>query len=164
MKSRRRNIHLVLSALLLLGMGALAAANTPRAKSGDFQQKEEVKQAIVDMVNAIDKKEWKAAVSAFDKEVFADYSSLTGQPGGKVKATELVGGWEKVLANVKTHHMLSNFDVSIKDGNAEVWSHVYGSHVSETAGYWDAIGRYHHKLRLMDGAWKIVEMTLIMHG
>ncbi|MBD3321071.1 MAG: alpha/beta fold hydrolase, partial [Chitinivibrionales bacterium] len=130
----------------------------------EIMEKDEVKQVIVQMVNAIDKKEWGAAVHAFEQEVLVDYSSLSGQPGKKVKAAALVGGWEKQLSNVRTHHMLGNFDITIDGGNADVWSHVYASHVSGKAGYWDAFGRYHHILKKRNGEWKISKMTLIMHG
>ena len=131
------------------------------AASDDANQ---VKQVVVTMVNAIDAKQWRQATDQFASEVFVDYSSLSGQPGGPVKATDLVGGWQGLLAKVNTHHMLSNFDIEVRSDTADMYSHVYASHEAEGIDYWDAYGRYHHKLDKIDGAWKITSMTLIMHG
>ncbi len=65
---------------------------------------------------------------------------------------------------MSTHHLLSNFDISIKREQAEAYSHVYASHQAKNIEYWDAYGRYHHKLKKINGQWKITSMTLIMHG
>ena len=133
--------------------------------SETLSEGEAVEKSIVTMVNAIDAKQWDVAVSQFDADVFVDYSSLSGQPGSTTTAESLVGGWENLLARVSTLHMLSNFDISVDGDQAEAFSHVYASHSAEgIEGYWDAYGRYHHKLQNIDGEWKITSMTLIMHG
>lgn len=146
---------------------------------GDSEQKEHVKQSIITMVNAIDSKEWDKAESQFAPQVFVDYSSLSGQAGGQVSASDLVGGWQSLLQNVETHHMLSNFDIKIEGNKAEVVSHVYASHNADNfhathanatqtnpaeLGYWDAYGRYNHTLVKQEGKWTISSMTLLMHG
>jgi len=59
---------------------------------------------------------------------------------------------------------LSNFEIFTNGVNADSYSHVYASHSAEGIDYWDAYGRYHHKLKKIDGLWKITSMTLIMHG
>ncbi|MDJ0834407.1 MAG: alpha/beta fold hydrolase [Gammaproteobacteria bacterium] len=126
---------------------------------------EQVKRSVVSMVNAIDAKQWDQAIAQFNDELFVDYSSLSGQAGSMTKATDLVSGWENLLAQVSTLHQLSNFDITVQDDQAEVFSHVYASHAADgIAGYWDAYGRYQHKLRNINGTWKITSMTLIMHG
>lgn len=130
----------------------------------NYLESEKVKSAIITMVNAIDTKQWDRATSQFVDTVYVDYSSLSGQPGAMTPASALVDGWKNLLKTVDTHHLLSNFDISINKNEAEVFSHVYASHQADTIGYWDAYGRYHHKLRKVDGEWKITSMTLIMHG
>lgn len=124
----------------------------------------ESKEVITTMVNAIDTKEWDIALDQFDRIVYVDYESLSGQPGADVPSKELVGNWSRLLKIVKTHHMLTNFDVEINGDEAEIFSHVYASHDAKKVGYWDAYGRYHHKLKKKDGKWKITYMKLIMHG
>ena len=132
--------------------------------NASVDEAEEVKEVIVTMVNAIDTKQWSTAVNQFDTEVFVDYSSLSGQAGSVVLASDLVGGWQGLLKRVNTHHMLSNFEVSVDGFQSEAFSHVYASHTAEGLDYWDAFGRYHHELKKIDGQWKISHMTLIMHG
>ena len=149
---------LLLSTLLLLGSQTLAKENKLNTK------KSQVQTTITTMVNAIDTKQWDQALSQFANEVFVDYSSLTNQPGSKVKAADLVGGWQNLLKDVDTHHMLSNFDITVTGKNAETYSHVYASHQAKNIDYWDAYGRYHHKLKKDGKKWKITSMTLIMHG
>lgn len=130
----------------------------------NLQEQALVKHVIVTMINAIDTKQWGTATAMFTENVFVDYSSLSGQPGGEVKAADLVGGWEELLKKVSTHHMLTNFDISVSGDQAEVWSHVYASHAADGLEYWDAYGRYYHKLTKITSEWKITGMTLLMHG
>lgn len=151
---------LTLSSLLSLFISnAIADTQTLPSKEA-----EKVKQAITSMVNAIDSKQWNLAEAKFAKEVFVDYSSLSGQAGATVNSADLVGNWENLLKNVSTHHMLTNFDVSVDGNKATSMSHVYASHIADSIDYWDAYGRYHHKLTKQDGEWKINAMTLLMHG
>ena len=60
--------------------------------------------------------------------------------------------------------MLSNFDIVVNGNQVEAYSHVYASHTAEGLDYWDAFGRYHHKLSKTNGQWKINSKTLIIHG
>ena len=122
------------------------------------------KKTVVKMVNAIDTKNWQRALSQFDETVFVDYQSMTGQPGQKTKAKDLVAGWQGLLTKAKTHHMLTNFEVTASGDTAEVFSHVYASHDAKGVKYWDIYGRYHHKLKKTSNGWKITFMKLIVHG
>lgn len=148
-----KNIVIVLTALLFTSCASMRA-----------NCEKEAKKTVVTMVNAIDTKKWDTAIDQFDRIVFVDYQSLSGQPGAEVPAKALVGNWEKLLKKVNTHHMLTNFEVEINGDEAEIFSHVYASHDAKRVGYWDAYGRYHHKLKKKDGKWKITFMKLIMHG
>ena len=125
---------------------------------------EAVKKTVVTMVNAIDTKQWQKALSQFEDTVFVDYSSMTNQPGSDTKASDLVGGWEKLLATVDTHHMLTNFEISVDGQSAETFSHVYASHTAKGIPYWDIYGRYHHKLKKTPKGWRITSMKLLVHG
>jgi fermentation-respiration switch protein FrsA (DUF1100 family) len=146
--------------LCALELSAQGNANENPSQS----ESTEVKQSIIKMVNAIDTKQWALAQDQFTEEVYVDYSSLTGLPGSLTTSSNLVGGWEDLLKHVNTHHMLSNFNISITDSKAEVFSHVYASHTADGIDYWDAYGRYHHKLSKVEDEWLISSMTLIMHG
>lgn len=134
------------------------------ASMATSEQEAQIKQSIITMVNAIDSKEWHKAESQFAQQVFVDYSSLSGQAGSEVKASDLVNGWQSLLQNVETHHMLTNFNIKVDGNKAEVMSHVYASHNATNIEYWDAYGRYNHKLIKQDDKWTISSMTLLMHG
>ncbi|WP_171041591.1 alpha/beta fold hydrolase [Pseudoalteromonas phenolica] len=129
-----------------------------------LETQQQVKQVVVEMVNAIDSKQWSIAQSHFADKVFVDYSSMTGQAGSEVAATDLVGGWQSLLTQVETHHLLSNFDIQIDGNNAQMYSHVYASHTAQNIPYWDIYGRYFHKLQKVDEQWLITDMTLLTHG
>lgn len=75
----------------------------------------------------------------------------------------MAGGWKGLLAQVDTHHLLSNFAISVQGDEAETFSHVYAS-LADGIGYWNAFGRYRYILKKVDDEWKITAMTLIMHG
>lgn len=134
----------------------------PLAAIGNERQA--VQDAITKMVNGIDKKDWEGGRSQFADAVFVDYSSMNGQAGAEVKADDLVSGWKNLLSKASTHHMLSNFEIEIKGGSAETQCHVYASHLAEGVEHWDIFGRYLHKLKKTDEGWKIVSMSLIVHG
>ncbi len=153
LKQQKRGVILLLSFLAL-----------SLVSCGSRSQGKQVKHTIIKMINAIDTKKWDLARAQFSEELFVDYSSLSGQAGSNMKADALVDGWKKLLAKVSTHHMLSNFDIKINGNEAESFSHVYASHQAKGAGYWDAYGRYHHKLKKGPDGWKIVFKKLIMHG
>ena len=152
------NLWRIILLSVLLGMTMNSHAHE------QHQVQQQVQQAIIKMVNSIDSKDWNLATERFTEEVFVDYSSMTGQAGNTVKAEDLVGGWEGLLADVSTHHMLTNFDITIAGEAAEAWSHVYASHEAEGVEYWDIYGRYQHKLQKTPEGWQINFMKLIVHG
>ena len=161
LKIKQRGVILFVSFIALSAISCDGRGKDGRGK------KKKVKHTIIKMINAIDTKKWDVARAQFSEDVFVDYSSLSGQAGSNMKANALVDGWEKLLAKVSTHHMLGNFDITINKNNkneAESFSHVYASHQAEGVGYWDAYGRYHHKLKKTPDGWKIVFKKLIMHG
>lgn len=145
----------LLPAVLSLVFGSNALADTV-----NMSQQEQVKQVITRMINAVDSKQWQQAKQQFTKDMFADYSSLSGQPGAQTASAELVDSWQELLGQVSTHHLLSNFEISLDGKQAEAFSHVYASHTAEGVdSYWDVFGRYHHKLQKQSDGWKINSIT-----
>ncbi|SES85325.1 alpha/beta fold hydrolase [Thalassotalea agarivorans] len=153
----KASIPAVIYSIGMLISGATANAN-------ELATKIQVQDTIINMVNAIDSKSWTTAESYFSDSVFVDYSSMSGQAGSNVAAKDLVSGWQSLLEHVSTLHQLSNFDVRVNGETAEVYSHVYATHIAENIEYWDIFGRYHHKLTKVKSGWKITDMTLIVHG
>ncbi len=123
-----------------------------------------VEQTIIRMVNAIDRKEWSVVREQFTDTVLVDYSSLNGAAGAEVPSAVLVGGWQSLLASVSTHHMVSNFEVSVDGSKASSECHVYACHTVPDLEGWDCYGRYLHTLEQIQEQWKITRMTLVVHG
>lgn len=151
--------------LFAISLGLIATgAQAGNKGDSDLQTVMDVQNTVIQMVNAIDKKEWDVAKSKFATDVFVDYSSMTGQAGAEMKSAALVDGWEKLLTKASTHHMLTNFDISVDGNKAKSQSHVYASHLAEGIDYWDIFGLYLHELEKQGGEWKITSKTLIVSG
>lgn len=151
-------------AAMLCTLGLIGPGQSSAGRSVDMTSAEQVKQSIITMVNAVDTNQWGVVSSKFADQVFIDYSSLTGQAGGLVDASDLVGSWEQLLNDVNSHHIMSNFDVSVKGSHAEAFSHVYASHTFDNIEHWDVFGRYHHKLSRVGDQWKVTSLTFTVHG
>lgn len=124
----------------------------------------EVKQTIIRMVNGIDRKEWSKSREAFADKVFVDYSSLNKQKGSEILSDALIEGWKNLLSVASTHHMVSNFEITVGDSRSESECHVYAVHQAQGIESWDCFGRYLHTLENINGQWEITRMTLIIHG
>src|SRR4030067_252471 len=120
------------------------------------------REQIVDVVNgvviSVDRSEWETCKSYFIDEPFIDYSSLSGQPGSKVKAVELVKGWSDFLSKLKfTQHFITNHDVKINGNTATCYSYVRGIHslpYAEGGELCDVYGTYEHELVFRPSGWK----------
>lgn len=123
-----------------------------------------VQQTIIKMVNAVDTKHWEEALAQFEPQLSVDYSSLTEQPKADIAASALVQSWQQALAKAQTHHMVTNFDCSLQGSHATVECHVYASHQAAGLEGWDLFGRYQFELVETQGQWRIVAMTLLVHG
>lgn len=151
---------------VIVFISTLLLLNLACKENNDPTDKEQVKSTLIQLVNGIDTKEWNKTLNVLADKVTIDYSSLTGQPETIIEPKTIVGNWKKILNGVSTHHVLSNFDIVINGDEAEVFSHVYASHWAklDNLNFWDAIGRYHQKLRKTNKGWKVIYMRLIMHG
>jgi hypothetical protein len=79
---------------------------------------------IIDAINAVaffaDRKDWATVRRQFANEVDMDYTSLAGGQPVRVKANDLMQGWEKGLAPLKaTQHLITNHQVTIQGDEAE---------------------------------------------
>lgn len=112
---------------------------------------------------AVDACDWETVLSIFDENVDADYSSMSGQPGAVVKATDLVEGWKGLLPGfTHTHHQLGNTIVAEGKGQASVFSYVRATHYleNEKGNLWTVVGSYDIDLKEIDGEWRITKLKL----
>ena len=122
--------------------------------------------AIVATVNTVgssaDQKDWARTEAQFTAQPFIDYSSLSGQPGAAVKASDLIGGWATFLGDhVVTQHLLTGHEVTKKGDRAIVTSNVMAWHARADApngAAWTVYGTYLHELVQESGIWKVASM------
>lgn len=125
------------------------------------------REQILDVVNGVamsaDHRDWARCRSYFIDEPFIDYSSLSGQPGSKVKIDDLIKGWNIFLPKFRfTQHFISNHDVKISDKTASCLSYVHAIHhlpYAEGGELWGVYGTYNHELVKTSSGWKVSKMV-----
>jgi uncharacterized protein len=126
--------------------------------------KDQVVQAIQDMFIAADKRDWAACKNSFTEKPFIDYSSLSGIAGSAVDAGELIKAWDNALSRYKhTHHMLSNFDVTVSGNTASVSFYGHALHYlphSKGGDAWEVYATYNAELVKTGKGWKLSLIVL----
>jgi fermentation-respiration switch protein FrsA (DUF1100 family) len=129
----------------------------------NISTREQVIKVVNGIVMSVDRRRWEECKSYFIDEPFIDYSSLSGQPGGKVKADNLVKGWSVFLSKLKfTQHFITNHDIKISGNTAACYSYVRGIHslpYAEGGELWDVYGTYEHELVKTKEGWKVSKMV-----
>ena len=114
---------------------------------------------ITNIFNGSDKHNWDLVQSCFSFEVFLDYFSLSKKPGEKVKAAEITKGWSDFLPKFTfTHHVVTNFEISVTETNAAAFCKGSALHHlpdSEGGDTWTTIGTYDFKLVKVANQWKV---------
>ena len=124
-----------------------------------------MKTIVIQQVNAIfagaDERNWNKTMSAMDKDVLIDYSSMTGAPGEHLTPEQITTRWAAFLPGFdRTNHKLSDFNITINGNDAVV--HYIGKADHYLDGdVWTVEGRYETALRLIDGKW--LTTTHIFH-
>ena len=117
---------------------------------------------ITDIFNGSDKHNWELVQNCFSYEVFLDYFSLNKKPGEKVKAAEITKGWSDFLPKFQfTHHVITNFEISLTETIASVFCKGSALHYlpdSEGGDTWTTIGTYDFKLAKVANQWKVNSM------
>jgi fermentation-respiration switch protein FrsA (DUF1100 family) len=125
------------------------------------------REQIIDVVNGVamcaDRREWVACRTYFVDEPFIDYRSLSGQPGSKVKADDLIKSWSAFLPRFKfTQHFMTNHEVKVTADAATCRSYVHAIHFlpyAEGGEFWGVYGTYDHELVRASSGWKVSKMT-----
>lgn len=115
------------------------------------------------MFIGVDACDWDMVLDCMAETVNVDYSSMTGQPGGEVKTTDLIEGWKGLLPGFDaTHHQLGNIISKTKGEDASIFSYVIASHYldNEAGKVWTVVGTYDIDMKIIDGDWKITSLKL----
>ena len=117
---------------------------------------------VVDMLFVLtDLKDWAGARALFvEGPIAVDMSSLVGGVPVQITADQLFAGFSTGLhAGKVSHHLATNYRVTVNGDRAEVWAHGYAwNHVPALAAdrnLWETWGNYRVSLRHTRGGWKI---------
>ncbi|WP_018616286.1 nuclear transport factor 2 family protein [Segetibacter koreensis] len=118
---------------------------------------------ITNIFNGSDKQDWELVRNSFYHEVFLDYFSLSKKPGEKVKSDEIVKGWSEFLPKFSfTHHVITNFEITVAGANAVAFCKGHALHHlpdAEGGDTWTVIGTYDFKLVKVSNEWKVNSMV-----
>jgi hypothetical protein len=150
---------LALATALLLALPARAGSNDTLS----LENRAAITDAVVELLYAIDARDWKTVRACFDETVEVDYTSLFGGKPSTTSAAELVAGWEAFLPGFdSTQHMLGPVTARAEPGGVVAQTHVRGYHyVKDAPGgeVWMVAGHYTIRLVRRNG-WKIRGLTL----
>jgi hypothetical protein len=108
-----------------------------------------------------DLKDWPAARALFsDGPIEVDMSSLTGGGPVRLTADELIAGFRAGLhPGKKSHHMATNFRITIDGDRAEVWAHgdAWNRVVAlpPASDLWETWGNYRLSCRRTAAGWRL---------
>lgn len=118
---------------------------------------------ITNIFNGSDKRDWDLVRQSFYYHVYLDYFSLSKKPGEKVKPDDIIKGWSDFLPKFTfTHHVITNFEISVTETNASVFCKGSALHYlpgSEGGDTWTTIGTYDFKLAKVADQWKVNSMV-----
>ncbi len=126
--------------------------------------------SIIAAVNAVgslaDARKWPDLRAVFADNVDVDYTSLVGGQPSRVKADDLITGWEKGLtAFAKTEHVVSGHQVTVNGDTAECRARFIATHTRGTpdsTDRWTCGGRYRYTLNKVHGQWKVSGTVMTM--
>lgn len=108
-----------------------------------------------------DAKEWEAARSLFvEGPIEVDMSSLVGGAAVQMTAAELFAGFAAGLhAGKPSHHMATNYRITMNGSEAELWAHGYAWNVlpGHPGGseLWETWGNYRLTFRRTPDGWRM---------
>jgi hypothetical protein len=112
-------------------------------------------QAITTIFKSADEHNWKSIESVMLKTVLLDYTSFTGGEPAVLTPNQITESWAEFLPGFdKTHHQLSNFNVTINNNVAHA---TYSGKADHFIGneIWTVEGNYESELNNINGQWLV---------
>ena len=118
-----------------------------------------IRQSTDELFITTDLKDWIAARALFvDGPIDVDLSSLAGGAPARMTADQLIDGFRTGLHPGKiSHHLATNYRITIDGERAEVWAHGYSwNRVPALAdGLWETWGNYRLGFRRVAQEWRL---------
>lgn len=130
----------------------------------DLIDRAEIHDALMKYATGIDSRDWALYRSLFTDEIDIDFSSWSGDPGGKMKADDWVAGVQSVLNGFDgTQHLLANEVITLKGDEAVVVPYMQAHHYLNLDGehHLQSLGgHYRHIMVRTEEGWKSRSCTL----
>jgi hypothetical protein len=114
--------------------------------------------------DAVDRKDWPAALALFDEEIDVDFSSLGGAPG-RIAKSGLIENWKAALTPDKQSFHLGGDGVATITGDAAtLMTHGYAWNRLTTRtrnDLWEVWGVYQYKFVRTPQGWKINALKFV---
>jgi len=116
---------------------------------------EQIIQPITSIFEGADERNWAKVQKAMTKTIELDYSSLSGAPASTMSASQLIETWKGFLPGFdKTHHQLSNFNVTRHGNKSSVTFDGKADHFLRSE-IWTVEGNYYAELIPGDHGWLV---------
>ena len=147
------------AAITLCGFTAMGQTNSVKQNSTKMEEGKII-QTIKNLFVGADERNWAKVENTMADSVLLDFSSMTGESPSSKTSKQIAGNWAAVLPGFdKTHHQLSNFEVT-QDGN--IATVHYNGKADHFIGkdIWTVEGSYDTELLKTNGNWSITKHKL----
>jgi len=119
---------------------------------------EKITGAILAIFNGSDEHSWTKVQRAMAEKVLLDYASLSGSPATTLSSKQIIDTWKGFLPGFdKTHHQLSNLQISQNEHHASVHCNGKADHFIG-AEVWTVEGTYDIELSKIGGQWLVTQL------
>ena len=137
------------------------STSTQRSALPSLEDEQAIRQIVDLLFISTDQKAWSQARQLFiDGPIEVDMSSLVRGSAVQMTADDLLGGFTVGLHAEKiSHHMATNYQITVTGDEAEVWTHGYSwnrlLHYHGGSDLWETWGNYHLSLRRTAQGWRL---------
>jgi len=115
-------------------------------------------QTVLAIFSGADEHEWEKVQNVMAENILLDYSSLSGSPAAALSSKQIVEAWKNFLPGFdRTHHQLSNFEVTTQGNNANVHCTGKADHFIDN-DVWTVEGTYDAEVLKINGQWLITKL------
>lgn len=131
----------------------------PLARSDE----EQVRDAILSLATAADRRDWTAVAAVFADDVDVDYTSVVGGTPATVSAANLVTGWKQGLERYQTtKHHFTDVQVTVTGHTARATFTGQATHLKANGERWSCGGDYEYQFVRSGAGWKARAATFHM--
>jgi DNA-binding MurR/RpiR family transcriptional regulator len=117
-------------------------------------ERDGIENAINRFMNSFDLKDWSVMKALLLDEIQIDYSDLRGDPPATAFATDYVKARRDALEHLSTHHLMSNFEITVQSSEAVARASCVIFRTDGTTPF-HSHAFYTFRLKRVDDGWRI---------